>query len=794
MEKYLKSIELDKVLDMLATETQCAETARRAAELRPSPNIEFVNAMLNQTGDAYVLLAKFGSPAFRGIKNVNGHVTRAVAGGVLNMKELLDIAHMLRGIRTLIEWRSHCEGMHTCLDNIFHGLTANRYLEDKIFSSVISEDEMADNASHTLYEIRSKIRETSSKIRISLDRMIRSSSYKKYLQEDVVTFRGGRFVVPVKSEYRANVPGLIHDTSATGATVFIEPESVVNLNNEIKILQGRESEEIERILEELSSETASFADHITASFENAVELDLIFAKAQLAFKMKASMPIVNNEGIIDIGKARHPLIDKNKVVPIDIVLGKGFSTLMVTGPNTGGKTVSIKTIGLFCAMTMCGLMLPCADESQISVFDKILVDIGDEQSIEQSLSTFSGHITNIISIMKQADNKSLVLIDELGAGTDPVEGAALAMAILEHLRAKGAEIAATTHYAEVKQYALDTDGVENACCEFDVQTLSPTYRLLMGVPGRSNAFAVSSRLGMEPSVIKRAENLVDSENRKFENVVQNLEKSRKEYEIKTEEARMLTSRARKDSDEAKRIKTEIFELRDKELEKARAEAVRITDQAKREANTLLEQLNALKKSEKTAEEKARLAKQKIKKSFGKLDDLTQEDYNLLDEEFKDYKLPRALKEGDSVYCREWRQKGVVIAPKNSQGLVEVRIGAMKTRLKEDSLVLADSPEKPDNRRKKSVNYRSYDEKLNSSVNNKCDLRGMTADEAIDAVDLFLDRAIMDDLEEVTIVHGKGTGVLRSAVQSYLKGNKRIKSYRLGRYGEGETGVTIVTLK
>ena len=655
---------------------------------------------------------------------------------------------------------------------------------------------MADTASPELHAIRRKMREASAKIRNNLDHMIRSGAYSKYLQDSVVTFRGGRFVVPVKSEYRSEVPGMVHDTSATGATLFIEPASVVNLNNDIKVLEGKERDEIERILLELSAETAAFAEHIRLSFKNALELDLIFAKAQLAFQMRASMPFVNDSGVIDITKARHPLIEKEKVVPIDVKLGKDFTTLVITGPNTGGKTVSIKTIGLFCAMAMCGLMLPCADESQVSVFDKILVDIGDEQSIEQSLSTFSGHMTNIIEIMKAADDKSLILIDELGAGTDPVEGAALAEAILENLRLQGAKIAATTHYAEIKQYALETAGVENASCEFDVDSLKPTYKLILGIPGRSNAFAISQRLGIDESVIKKAESLVSQDNRRFENVVEKVEKTRLEFESKTKEAAALSAQAKRDSEQAKKLRDEVKNLRDKELEKAKSEARRITERAKRESQALLDELNRLKKEEHSAQEKARLAKQKINKSIDALEDLTADDFAMIDDEYKDYILPRDVKPGDAVFCKSFRQAGNVVSAKNAQGLVEVQMGFMKTRVKQEDLVLLDKrqmPSKPKTRRVSPTNTR-FEQKVSSAVNNRCDLRGKTAEEAREELDLFIDRAIMDGLAEATIIHGKGSGVLRSMVQQYLRKNKRIKSYRLGVYGEGEDGVTIVEFK
>lgn len=796
MNRHLKSIELDKILEMLAAECQCEESLARAAQLRPSSNKEYVHILLKQTEDAYTLIAKFGGPSFRGINDVNPFLSRATAGGALNMRELLKTAQMLRGVRVLKEWRSHCEGIKTSLDKYFEGLYANHYLEERIFSCILSEDEMADNASPELNSIRRKMREASAKIRNNLDHMIRSGAYSKYLQDSVVTFRGGRFVVPVKSEYRSEVPGMVHDTSATGATLFIEPASVVNLNNDIKVLEGKERDEIERILMELSVETAAFAEHMRSSFKNALELDLIFAKAQLAFKMRASMPIVNDNGWIDIDKARHPLIEKNRVVPIHISLGKEFTTLVITGPNTGGKTVSIKTIGLFCAMAMCGLMLPCADESKVSVFDKILVDIGDEQSIEQSLSTFSGHMTNIIEIMKAADDKSLILIDELGAGTDPVEGAALAEAILENLRAKGAKISATTHYAEIKQYALETDGVENASCEFDVESLQPTYKLVLGIPGRSNAFAISQRLGIDESVIRAAEGLISQENRRFEKVVEKVEKTRLEFESKTKEAAVLSERAKRDSEQAKQLRDEVKNLRDKELEKAKTEARRITERAKRESQALLEELNRLKKEEQSAQEKARIAKQKINKSIDALEDLTADEFAMIDDEYKDYTLPRDVKAGDNVFCKSLHQAGTVLGAKNAKGLVEVQLGFMKSRVPQEDLVLLDKrqvPKKPQTRRASASSAR-FEQKVSSAVNNRCDLRGKTAEEALDELDLFVDRAILDGLAEATIIHGKGSGVLRSTVQQYLRKNKRIKSYRLGVYGEGEDGVTIVEFK
>ncbi|MEE1321308.1 MAG: endonuclease MutS2, partial [Acutalibacteraceae bacterium] len=518
--KHLTALELPKVLSRLADFTSCEDARELAENLKPETNIDLAKVLLKQTDDAHMLMAKFGAPSFGGLKNVNNSLYRASAGGALNMRELLDIAEVLRVIRSLSEWKSRNSGVVTSIDTYFESMSPNKFLEDRITNSIISEEEMSDNASPELYNIRRKIRIASSKVRDKLDQMTKSSYFQKYLRESIVTMRNGRYVVPVKIEHRGEVSGLVHDTSSSGATVFVEPTAVVEANNEIKVLQSKERDEIERILFELSMEAGGFYEGIKASYECAVELNLIFAKAKLAYEMKATVPEINDDGIINLRNARHPLIDPKKVVATDIRLGKDFDTLIITGPNTGGKTVSIKTLGLMSLMAMCGLMLPVGDRSVISVFDKVLADIGDEQSIEQSLSTFSSHMVNIIDIIEKADGKSLVLIDELGAGTDPVEGAALAISILEKIHEKGAKIAATTHYAELKAYALQTPGIENGSCEFDVKSLKPTYRLLIGTPGRSNAFAISLHLGMEEAIIERAKQLVSNESTQFETVIE----------------------------------------------------------------------------------------------------------------------------------------------------------------------------------------------------------------------------------------------------------------------------------
>ncbi|MGI6265259.1 MAG: endonuclease MutS2, partial [Acutalibacteraceae bacterium] len=552
MDRHERILELDKILELLAGQTNGPDAAQAARDLRPVPVLSEVKRLQDETGAAFTMMERFGSPSFGQLKNNNSAIRRAQAGAALSMRELLDVAATLRSIRSVTEWRAHCEGISSCLDDRFSVLAPNRYLEDKITASILSEEQMADEASSTLRDIRRKIRAASQRVREQLDHMIHSPAYQKFLQESIVTIRDGRFVVPVKAEHRADVPGLVHDSSGTGATLFVEPMGVVNANNDIKLLQGQEQAEIERILQALSAEVAQFGDAIAQDYEVLVELNLIFAKARLGYQMKGGMPTVTDDGIIRLKKARHPLIDPDKVVPIDVELGDRFDTLVITGPNTGGKTVTLKTVGLLTLMTMCGLMPPVSDGSTVSVFDRVLADIGDEQSIEQSLSTFSAHMTNLVKILKDASTGSLVLLDELGAGTDPVEGAALAIAILERLRQQDARIVATTHYAELKEYAVHTAGVENGSCEFDVATLRPTYRLLVGVPGRSNAFAISSRLGMDDALVERARSLVSAENRRMEDVVSQLEEQRQQLEQELADAQTARAQAQTAESDAKK--------------------------------------------------------------------------------------------------------------------------------------------------------------------------------------------------------------------------------------------------
>lgn len=790
MNKNHKTLELDLILEKLAAECSCDDAKDLARGLKPAGDMAEVEMLLQQTEDAFSLLARFGGPSFSGLKNVNNSLHRAAAGGSLNPKELLDIAYCLRALRTLDEWRNHSSGVKTSLDFFFEGITSNKYLETIILSCIVSEEEIADKASDTLFDIRKKIRSKENSIREKLDSLIHSSHYQQFLQEAIVTQRNGRFVVPVKAECRGNVPGLVHDTSSTGATVFIEPASVVDANNDIKVLQGKERDEIMRILYELSAESGDFAESIKHSYESAIRLNLIFAKAHLAYKMKATKPILNNEGIICLKKARHPLIDSKKVVATDIALGDEYDTLVITGPNTGGKTVSLKTLGLLTLMTMCGLLIPVADRSRVSVFNNILVDIGDEQSIAQSLSTFSSHMVNIIDIMKKADDKSLILIDELGAGTDPVEGAALAVSIIEALREKGAIIAATTHYAELKAYALDTPGVTNGCCEFDIETLRPTYKLLIGVPGRSNAFAILKHLGMTQDVIDNAKAIVGSDNRDFEAVLEKLEASRHALEEERKVVEEMTERARKIEEKAQSEMDKIETLKARELDKAKREAQKLIDAAERKSSQFLLELDKLKKEQTSsnATEIARKTRRAVKAQMGEMDDLINPN-ELADNWDYDYKLPRNPVLGDRIVIKGIGE-GEVLEFKNNN--VFVKSGLLKTRVKLSDIMILDKPKKKPVKTQHNV-YRTSS-RADADVKTEIDMRGETVDEALSELGLFIDRCVLNNIEEIRIIHGKGTGALRSAVTDYLKTHPNVSEYRLGRYGEGENGVTIAKLK
>ena len=795
MNKHHKALELHKILELLAELTSCADSRESALAITPATELYDAQTLINQTDAAYVLLAKFGSPSFGALKNVNSSLARASAGGSLTMRELLDVGEVLRVIRSLSEWRFSQPGAASVLDVYFSSLMPNKSLENRIFTSIMSEEEMADTASPELQSIRRKIKSRAQAIREKLESMVRSSHYQKFLQDAIITQRNGRFVVPVKNEYRGEVAGLVHDTSGSGATVFVEPLAVVEANNDIRVLQGKEKEEIDRILAELSAEVGDYAETVKNNYECLTELDLIFAKAQLAYKMKASVPILNTQGITVLHRARHPLLDPKKVVPTDISLGVDFDTLVITGPNTGGKTVSIKTLGLLTLMAACGLLIPAGDESRVCIYKDVFADIGDEQSIEQSLSTFSSHMVNIVDILSRCGERSLVLIDELGAGTDPVEGAALATAILERLFISGAKTAATTHYAELKSYALQTPRVENACCEFDVKTLRPTYRLLIGVPGRSNAFAISERLGMDKDLIERAKELVSAESTRFEDVVDKLENTR--LGMESEQRKLENERrelAQKLADADKKLK-DADSVMERELDKARGEAMRMSENAKRQAGALMLEVEKLRKEirdTKDPAEMARKAKSAMKKGLGELDRATNPvTSSVYDDE--DYTLPRPLKVGDTVFITEIGKEGTVDSLPDKKGKVGVSAGIMRMRVDIGKLRLVEKKKQP--KPTASVSRaKGVESSLTASAENRCDLRGMTVDEALFTLDAFIDQMLLRNIGEFTVIHGKGTGALRSAVQKHLKNCKFVKTFRLGVYGEGENGVTIVTLK
>ena len=783
MDKNYRALELDKILEMVAKEATCPDAAELARAIQPVYTAAEARHLLEETDAAFVLMAKFGAPSFYGLQNVTNALRRAQAGGGLGLPELLAVGATLRAIRSLKQWHEKSASVKNALTARFEILAPNKYLEEKIFTCIVSEEEVADAASPALAAIRRKIRAASVRAREQLDKLIRSTSHQKHLQEAIVTQRGGRYVVPVKAEYRGEIPGLVHDTSASGATVFIEPMSVVEANNEIRVLQSDEQDEIARILLELSGEAGEFADSIIDSYQYAVQLNLIFAKAQVAYRMKAVVPVIDESRRTVLHAARHPLIDKDQVVPTDISLGESFDALIITGPNTGGKTVSLKTIGLLTLMAMCGLMIPAGEGSRVAVYRHILADIGDEQSIEQSLSTFSAHMTNIIRILRVADSQSLVLLDELGAGTDPVEGAALATALIEELRRKGARLACTTHYAELKAYALETDGVENACCEFDVATLRPTYRLLIGVPGKSNAFAITRRLGLDGRIVDRAGELVSRENTAFEQVVGRLEESRRALEDQLEQAREEARKARESAKQSEEKLEEAERQAQKEMDRARQEAALIVQKTRQQADALLNELDELRRQK----NKALSAEQKARLRAG-MRDLEKASDPVRRRSNDGYVLPRELKVGDPVLIFDIDKEATVLeAPKDGQVLVQA--GVIKTRVALSNLRLLTKTQQ-----KKQLGRTVTRSVSTQEASTSLDLRGQNVEEGLMEVDAFLDRASRMHLSQVTIIHGKGTGVLRAGVQKHLRKCPQVKSFRLGTYGEGESGVTIVELK
>lgn len=797
-QRYFHTLELDKVLAKLADQANCDDSKRMALSLTPSDDFSTVQLLMKKTSDAYMLSARYTSPSLHKLKNCEMALRKAEKGSNLSLRELMDVSSVLHNIRSVKDWRKRCEGESTSLDPLFEVLTPNRELENTIDNAVLSEEELADSASAELASLRRKINQAKLRVRERLDQLIKSPTQSKYLQEALVTQRDGRFVVPVKSEYRSEIKGLVHDTSSSGATLFIEPMAVVEANNEIRVLQAKEKQEVDRIIMELSVKVGEFAESIIYSYRSLVEIDLYFAKASLAYKMKATVPNILQTGEIDLKRARHPLIDPEKVVPIDVNLGKDFNTLVITGPNTGGKTVTLKTLGLLTLMAMCGLMLPVAENSSISVYKKVLVDIGDEQSIEQSLSTFSAHMTNIVSIIEEADSDSLVLIDELGSGTDPVEGAALAISIMERLAMYGAKVGATTHYAEIKEYALQTPGVCNASCEFDVETLKPTYRLLIGIPGKSNAFAISQRLGLPEEIIEAAKRNISAEKTRFEDVLSQLDQTRQELEKEKEEVDRLRAEQLESKRNLEQFKQKTYKQMDRELQNAQEKANRIVSLVKAESEKLLQELDDIRR-QKESEEFSKLvqgAKSSYRSNINRLEDTANPVIGRVKEE---YTPPRPFKKGDLVLITQLNEEGVLLSDPDNAGNVQVQAGIIKTKVPVSDLRLVDKKLRRQlNRMEKKSNgggvTRTLTDKSQRSASSEIDLRGQTIEEGIMMVDQYIDSCLLMGIKTITIIHGKGTGALRNAIQQHLKNHKAVRSFRLGVYGEGENGVTIAELK
>lgn len=791
MNRYYKELELHKILEMLAGIASNERTKELCLAIEPSSDLYDVQQEIRKTSDTLDLTVRFGTPSFCGFKDVTPSLARAKSGAMLTFRELLNVAQLLNQIRSLTDWYKHCENVETSISFLFAGLTPNKYLEEKISTAIVSDEEMSDAASPELARIRRKISQSGARIREMLDKLIRSSTVQKSLQEAIVTLRDGRYVLPVKAEYKGNVPGLVHATSSSGQTLFIEPSSVVEANNDIRILQGKEQEEMERIVAELSAECAENAELIAQDYEACVILNLYFSKANLAAKMHASTPEISDDGELILKKARHPLIDKNTVVPVDIALGGKFQALIITGPNTGGKTVLLKTAGLLTAMTMCGLLIPVADGSKISVFKQILVDIGDWQSIEQSLSTFSSHINEIIRILEVADRSSLILLDELGSGTDPVEGAALAVSIIEQLKARGSRLLVTTHYQELKIYALRNDNIENASCEFDVATLRPTYKLIIGSPGKSNAFEISKRLGLSDSVIEYARTLVADEDKRFEEVVEQLERSRQELDAQNDEIRRLRNEQQANAEKLRHELEEIEANKEAELDKARAQALRIVESVRTQSQTLIDELDELRKK-KEKENFTQLAIEARRTNKNTINRLYDEANPVSQRPKQEYVLPRPLKRGDNVLIFDIDKKGILASDPDAGGNVFVQAGIMKTRVHISKLRLLESEKVSyQNKRISTKDVRGVMQRKSSM---ELDIRGQNANEGLMEVDAFIDNAVMCGAGILTVIHGKGTGVLRKAVQAHLRQHPNVKSFRSGVYGEGEEGVTIIELK
>ena len=793
-EKSLRTLEYFTVLDQLAAQTVSARGREMALALRPVTDREDAALYLRQTTDAKDMMVKNGSPTLGGIRDVTAALRRCEVGGVLNMRELLDVASLLQAARLMLAYFAEQEEK-TTLTPIYRRISGNRSLEEAITTSILSEEEMADGASPELASIRREMRRIGGRVRETLGRMI-SGERAKYLQEAIITQRNGRFVVPVKAEHRGDVPGLVHDTSGSGATVFIEPAQVVEINNQLKVLEGREQQEIERILAELSAEVAQCAASLREDYEALCTFDFIFARAKLSFQLNACEPKLAEGYAVDLHRARHPLLDQKKAVPIDIAIGRDYDTLVITGPNTGGKTVSLKTLGLLCLMAQSGLHIPASELSEVCIFENIYADIGDEQSIEQSLSTFSSHMKTIVGIMEKCARGDLVLFDELGAGTDPVEGAALAVSVISYARQMGARVAATTHYSELKTFALTTDGVENASCEFDVGTLRPTYRLLTGIPGKSNAFAIAARLGLQSAILERAKEQISTENTRFEDVLAELEKERRQLEKYKAEAERLRAAAQSERDKAENLRDKTQDETDRILENARLKADRILKDARMAAETVFDELEDLKKqAQKSAADQNLAAAKTTLRGI-----ITQTETELRGQAHEkrtvDPSEVKALKPGDEVQLLN--VSGVtatVLKAPDGDGNVQVQDGIMKMTVKVNEVRPLKKQKQQAKPARRPAGAKGAARELRvQAAPSEIDVRGLCAEEAILEVDQFISAALMSKLPAVRIIHGKGTGTLRAAIQNHLKRNKFCKTVRNGVFGEGEMGVTVVEFK
>lgn len=792
-ENLFSTLEFDKIKALLA---ECAMTEggqRLALALEPTEQAELIIRRQRRTTDACRLCNAKGMPSFGSVKDVSASCERAEKGAVLSMRELLDIANVLRSSRMLIDYINGNKLFDTVLDEIFDRLIPERKLEERIFRSIISEELMADEASPALAEIRRKIRHENNRIKDILQQYVSVGSHSKYLQENIVTMRNGRYVVPVKAECKNEIKGLLHDTSASGATMFIEPSQVVEANNELRMLQSREEHEIERILAELSSAVSDCSRAIWLDYMNISELSFIFACATLSERMRATSPAISKGRTVNLIRARHPLIDRDKVVPINLRIDDGNDTLIITGPNTGGKTVTLKTLGLFALMAQSGLHIPADEGSQLCIFDNVYADIGDQQSIEQSLSTFSSHMVSIVKMLDGLTENSLVLFDELCAGTDPVEGAALAHSIIEAVRSSGAMCMATTHYAELKAYALQTEGVCNASCEFDVATLKPTYKLIIGTPGKSNAFAISSKLGLDEKIVERAKAFIGTEDRNFENVIERLEESRIQMEKERAHAEQLRVEYERFKQEKEKQLTYKIAEAEREVERAKAKAVAIVQSAKASSEYILAEMDKLRKlrdSERLGDE--------LEESRRKMRAYLRENenkFNPVEEKVdKEYVLPRPLKIGDEVYIINIDKTGFVVDNPDKNGNVTVQAGIIKTKTKVKNLKLVENSPSFTDKSGNKTKAGEYKIAVTRNCKDEIDLRGMMGDEAWLKVDKYLDEAMLTGYNTVRLIHGKGTGALKKALWEKLRRDSRIKSFRIGQYGEGDGGVTVVELK